>query len=638
MPEDTKPADPAATAIKVFTGASDPDLPSNVQDLSLEKRQQWVGAWNDRFNQCREDGRTVKDCEGSAFAVANAAIKAALPPNEGDAFAAKCDYGNDYWFEKIDQDEAAYDSIGSTDTTACSNCRWFLSPKNCAIVASWPIPITPNGLSNRWEAVKVYEREPLPVIIVGEGTAELDDEPEATDKAETQREGGVDYPASDFAVVPDAEKPSTWKLRLAEDRAGNVTAAQVGRAITALQPSGFRGRRVQLTKDQKTGAVRKISGAIRGLSATADQKSNLRERLDAVKSRTLQVDIPQRLLAKVKTGILGLLKHDDDQQKPFVLFKDNDGNLRWFAWTSNKWRDQDNPPEIISEKAHQDYIAYLDSTGNYPEAWLWHTPGTKWGQADWADYADGFLMVSGTVDPGREHIADALANDKDLGVSHGFVYRHSDPEQGIIGYYRSFEVSPLPINAAANPWTSMEVLSKEIDMGLSGKKREWLVGHLGEDEVTRIEGDTEALKAALVAEGVDFKDAPADDGEGDDKNKVPATAPPADDEANKALVATVAEAAVKAITESDAFKGLTEGQAELTETVKGLADRMAALELTDDEKIAAQVGARAHKPNGHVASRDDKNVVTKEEAPGGPSVDWFKETVMVDLEIEPSQA
>ena len=75
-----------------------------------------------------------------------------------------------------------------------------------------------------------------------------------------------------------------------------------------------------------------------------------------------------------------------------------------------------------------------------------------------------------------------------------------------------------------------------------------------------------------------------------------------DAEANKALIATVAEAAVKALTESDTFKAIAEGQTELTATVKGLSDRLDALERTDDEKIAAQVGARNHRPNGRGAS------------------------------------
>ena len=169
-------------------------------------------------------------------------------------------------------------------------------------------------------------------------------------------------------------------------------------------------------------------------------------------------------------------------------------------------------------------------------------------------------------------------------------------------------------------------------MGFSDKKRTWLVGQLGEAEVARLESDTDAMKAALVAKGVDFKDAPADEDGGDDKNKAPRT-PPADDaEANKALIATVAEAAVKAITDSDTFKAIAEGQTQLTATVKGLSDRLDALERTDDEKIAAQVGARSHRPNGHVASRSEKNVVgEKEDVPDGPSV---LDSIMEGLEIE----
>lgn len=42
-----------------FAGPSDPELPSNVADRSLEIRKQWVGAWNGRFADCRKDGGEV---------------------------------------------------------------------------------------------------------------------------------------------------------------------------------------------------------------------------------------------------------------------------------------------------------------------------------------------------------------------------------------------------------------------------------------------------------------------------------------------------------------------------------------------------------------------------------------------------
>ena len=57
----------------------------------------------------------------------------------------------------------------------------------------------------------------------------------------TKREDGQDFPAEAFAFVPDKEKPSTWKLRLWDSLEEKETAAQIGRAVAALGPGGFRG-------------------------------------------------------------------------------------------------------------------------------------------------------------------------------------------------------------------------------------------------------------------------------------------------------------------------------------------------------------------------------------------------------------
>ncbi|KKM69254.1 hypothetical protein LCGC14_1452720, partial [marine sediment metagenome] len=149
-------------------------------------------------------------------------------------------------------------------------------------------------------------------------------------KQVTKREGGANFAASDFADVPDRTKPSTWKLRLAEGRSGNFTVAQVARAITALQPSGFRGQRVKIGTS-KSSVVAKISAAINKASgASADQKKSLRERL-----------------AKVKSS-------------GFIIEKDLQGNYRWFGWVSNKWRDRDTDAhpngEILAEAAHKEFV------------------------------------------------------------------------------------------------------------------------------------------------------------------------------------------------------------------------------------------------------------------------------------------
>ncbi len=531
------------------------------------------------------------------------------------------------------QEEANYQAIGGTSERACGNCRWFSSPDFCTIVEPWPEPINSNGLSDKWEAKSPPDAvEPVQVVIVKDN--------EDGDKAETKREGGVDFPPADFAVVPDTELPSGWKLRLAESRPGNVTVAQVGRAITAMQPSGFRGNRVQLSSSEKTGAIRKISGAIGRISGASDeQKSNLRERLDAVKEVRLIADIPSVLLDKAKTYLRALKVIPEEPSPSMVFYKDANDAIRWVAWASNRWRDNDNPPEIISEKAHQDFVQYIDDGGAYPEAWLWHTPGTKWGQADFVDYMDGFLIVSGTVIPGMEHVAESLANEKDLGISHGYKYGHYDPDGGIIGWYRSFEVSPLPLKVAANKWTAIDVLTKEVEMGFSDTKRAWLVGHLGEEDVSRLEGDTAAAKAALEKKGIDYKDMPEDEPKPVSEPTVPVL--------NQKALGDLGAAAAKALVETDAFKGLVTSVAETSnqakETngqIKGITDRLDHLERTDDAKIADAVRGQDHRPPGHVASEDDKSVIADADGNAIPAAkvadaDFFQDVVMDGLVTTP---
>lgn len=77
----------------------------------------------------------------------------------------------------------------------------------------------------------------------------------------TKREDGEDFPAEAFAYVPDEESPSTWKLRLWDSLEERETAAQVARAVQALQPSGFRGNRVQIPTDDLPGVKRRVLAA-----------------------------------------------------------------------------------------------------------------------------------------------------------------------------------------------------------------------------------------------------------------------------------------------------------------------------------------------------------------------------------------
>lgn len=85
------------------------------------------------------------------------------------------------------------------------------------------------------------------------------------EKAYTKREMGEDFPPAAFAYVPDAKKPSTWKLRLWDSLEQKATPSQVGAAVAALG-KGFRGKKVQIpaadlgkVKDKVRAAYRRVN-------------------------------------------------------------------------------------------------------------------------------------------------------------------------------------------------------------------------------------------------------------------------------------------------------------------------------------------------------------------------------------------
>jgi hypothetical protein len=71
-------------------------------------------------------------------------------------------------------------------------------------------------------------------------------------------DGGESYPAEAYAYTPDKEKVSTWKLRLWETPSKKETAGQVGMAVAALGPGGFRGNRVQIPADDLPAVKRRV--------------------------------------------------------------------------------------------------------------------------------------------------------------------------------------------------------------------------------------------------------------------------------------------------------------------------------------------------------------------------------------------
>ena len=270
----------------------------------------------------------------------------------------------------------------------------------------------------------------------------------------------------------------------------------------------------------------------------------------------------------------------EPQRDRFMVWKEGD-SWRWLAIYSNRYRDRDNPPEILAEAAHKEFVAAVDAgEWDYPELWLWHTPGTKAGQSDFLAYDDrGFSIASGLFDKAREYIAARLAADDTLGVSHGMPVKELErdvDDPTIITRYRSVEISPLPRKAAANELTGFVTL-EDTSMELSKEKREWLASKLSAEDLAELDATIDAK--AKQAEGMEFK---GDGAEGvDEVEEVAATPDPEPEEQG--------EPAPEYVTRAEMAEVLTEvsGQiSALTAQVGEFGKALKALEVSEEERIA----------------------------------------------------
>lgn len=315
----------------------------------------------------------------------------------------------------------------------------------------------------------------------------------------------------------------------------NISEKQIPQLITVAEVS----QRIKALKDSKNKEedYNAISELIDQCDSSDDQKKNLKTRLNHAKKLLEIVNSSFWIEKSLKAG--------------------EEGRLRWYGFPSNKWRDSDIPAQIITEDAHKEFVEYLKNTKDYPVLLSWHTPGTRIGQADWAEYDHGFLIMGGLIDKDKHAEAQKLAEKcqkEAIGMSHGFVYSYSNKEQELIGKYRTWEVSHLPIPYAANKWTSIDIIHKEVEaMGFSDEKKRHLDEIHGEGFAASLEGKAADLEKDLLSAGVEFKDLAI-----------------VEPEVKEADPQAVAEIAAKAIVDGEAFKAIADGIANLQVEIKDL--------------------------------------------------------------------
>jgi len=298
-----------------------------------------------------------------------------------------------------------------------------------------------------------------------------------------------------------------------------------------------------------------------------------------------------------------------ESKSKLSVFKQADGRYRFVGWVTNHFRDNDNPPEILSSEAHREFVEYADKTREYPELWLWHTPGSKVGKADMIDFDQGFVMMSGLFDEAKVGEAFATA-DEELTMSHGFKRLQHDPQTVITDKYRMVEGSITPSGVEANPWTRFETIKEEP---MNDAKKEFLTKYLGEDKVKELEVDTEEMMKTVEAMGVEFKEALKED---EPKKKG------MDEDQMRTVVGEIVGPLTDALTEklqldalSDTIAELRTGSVTMGERLDGIDTRLKALEQSDDSKLADIMTPNAAKVFSWVerAASRDPNTVLKED-------------------------
>lgn len=201
---------------------------------------------------------------------------------------------------------------------------------------------------------------------------------------------------------------------------------------------------------------------------------------------------------------MGIGESAKKEANAILVEKDANGDWRWVGWVTNNFIDWDG--DIFSEEAHKEYVEWLDKNMDVAPSFVtWHTPGTvRESPLDFATYEKGFLIVSGKL---TEQEAAGLLKAKtetEIGLSHGaFVFGRDPKDPRIVTKYRMYEVSDLPLDRAANPFTAFETITKEVGMD----KLQYLAAILGSEEKAKSFLEKTGMKQKELQEaGVESKE------------------------------------------------------------------------------------------------------------------------------------
>lgn len=386
--------------------------------------------------------------------------------------------------------------------------------------------------------------------------------------------------------------------------------------LTAAEENKMTDSQFALVRDENGTKVRKYpihdANHVRNALARAAQeiKAGGQAAADA------KAALPKIHAAAKKMGI-GQMDTKKDKTA-IVVEKDASGSWRWVGWYTNKFVDTDN--DIFSEAAHKEYEGWLDEHPQLSPVFMsWHTPGTARKNAvDFLHYENGFVLVSGKLEEDEAAGLMRVMKEETLGMSHQSFVQRDPKDPRIILKYRTIEVSDLPVQRAANPFTSIpELVFKEADML---DKKGYLASVLGSVEKAQAYLDASSmLEKGLSDAGVESKENTAPPTE--PKTEVP-PAPPVDFEAELSKV-------MKEKFAIDDFAAFVAASKEATEKVPALEAALKAASADQDQRLAAMISPRAGQSiqDARVTKKDDSKIDKTDplasSTPGIPEDAWL---------------
>ena len=324
---------------------SSANLPKNVKKLPEGERDKWAKTWNSAYESCRKKGGDQKTCESRAFGIANGNLKEGAAKTTGKQ-TTQTSPDSELAVPSTNLHEARgqgrgvgkpAQQDGGTGVCVCPKCKTEVKHKRgtpcveskCPKCGAAMVGKEKEG-GNVTESIQAKVDELITESAARDVPAELDAKVKALidessgekleenfiervdevlvplkEAATVKTDDGAKFPASAFAYAPDPEKPSTWRLRLAEKGKG-VTRKQLDRAAARFSEGGYSGKKADIPPDDVGMVKLNIREAYR--SAGVDDKDISRwvkdEEPRALVGEIGCVEIEEATAERVADGVL----------------------------------------------------------------------------------------------------------------------------------------------------------------------------------------------------------------------------------------------------------------------------------------------------------------------------------------------